>query len=174
MPQTRTAIAPPRDPLTVSDRAVIAQVLTWDCQREVVPEEIETIAIKHDILWVKLTEGRSVPIAVDTFRTIRRQQLEQKARQLADAEVALVMAIEAKIQAVAESEPVVEVDQADRSLYRVWQGYSLLGTFYQCQNYWVAEPVGGRRRRYQSADACTAAISHHSTEANYLRGRGAA
>ncbi len=51
-----------RTPLTYADKQLVADVLTWDCQRSVSAEEIETIAITHDILWVKLTEHRAVPI----------------------------------------------------------------------------------------------------------------
>jgi hypothetical protein len=34
------------------DRQVIADVLTWDCASPVSPEEVETIASEHDIVWV--------------------------------------------------------------------------------------------------------------------------
>lgn len=48
---TATAIAHKRDraPLAAADKQIIAKVLTWDCQREVSPNEIETIAIQLDI-----------------------------------------------------------------------------------------------------------------------------
>ncbi len=99
------AIAPTRDrtPLTYADKQIVANVLTWDCQRSVSAEEIETIAITHDILWVKLTDHRAVPIAVSTFRNIRRQQLEQQSQQPPVADVTFVAQMEAKLEA---DEPV--------------------------------------------------------------------
>lgn len=74
----REAIAPTRDPLTYADRQIIASILTWDMQQEISPEEVETIAIVHDIVWVKLTDNRAIPLHVETFRAIRHQQLEQQ------------------------------------------------------------------------------------------------
>lgn len=50
MPQVLTdAIAPTSDPLAVSDRQIIADVLTSDRQEYTSPEEIETVAIA--LLW---------------------------------------------------------------------------------------------------------------------------
>ena len=66
-----------RSPLTKADKQIIASVLTWDCQRQVSASEIETIAIQHDIVWVKLTDNRAIPLHVETFRAIRRQQLKK-------------------------------------------------------------------------------------------------
>jgi hypothetical protein len=44
-----TAPKSDRAPLTLADKQIIALVLTWDVQREVSPNEIEAIAIQHDI-----------------------------------------------------------------------------------------------------------------------------
>lgn len=66
-----------RSPLSAADKQIIAKVLTWDTQRQVRPDEIEAITIQHDILWVMLTDNRSVPLHVETFRAIRATQLEQ-------------------------------------------------------------------------------------------------
>lgn len=77
----------PRETLTRKVRYVIAQVLTWDTQRDVSADEVETISINHDILWVKLTDNRAIPIHVEAFRAIRRQQLEQLAKTEADIDL---------------------------------------------------------------------------------------
>lgn len=76
--QTQLPHSSDRSPLTLADKQIIADVLTWDTQREVSASEVETIAIQHDILWVKLTDNRAIPLHVETFRAIRRQQLEQR------------------------------------------------------------------------------------------------
>jgi hypothetical protein len=75
---TATAIAPKSDhtPLTLASKQIIALVLTWDCQRQVSADEIEAIAIQHDILWVKLTDNRAIPLHVKTFQAIRAAQQE--------------------------------------------------------------------------------------------------
>lgn len=74
------AIAPVRDRkgLTHADRHIVADVLTWDTQHLVSSNEVETIAIAHDIVEVKLTDNRAIPLHVETFHAIRRQQLEQQ------------------------------------------------------------------------------------------------
>ena len=71
-----TAPKSDRAPLTLADKQIIALVLTWDVQREVSPNEIEAIAIQHDILWVKLTDNRAIPLHVETFRAIRAAQFD--------------------------------------------------------------------------------------------------
>lgn len=76
--QTQIPPKSDRSPLTLADRKIIADVLTWDTQREVSASEVETIAIQHDIVWVKLTDNRAIPLHVETFRAIRRQQQEPR------------------------------------------------------------------------------------------------
>jgi len=97
------------------------------------PEEIETIAITQDILWVKLTDHRAVPIAVHTFRSIRRQQWEQQSQP--EADVAFVMDLEAKLEV-----DTVKVDQVN-GVYHVWHGMNLMGEFRRCaaSSNWVGE-----------------------------------
>lgn len=65
--------------LSQSERETVAKVLTWDTQREVSPNEIEAIAIQLDIVWIKLTDNRAIPLHVDDFRAIRAAQLKQVA-----------------------------------------------------------------------------------------------
>lgn len=153
MPETAGAITPTqtRSPLTTRDRCCIAQVLTWDIGSVVSPDEVIRIAIAHDILWVQLTRVRSIPIAVETFKSIRRAQLEHAARQQADADVAFVIAMESRLQVSAEQQPHIEIDRALYGVYRVWSGIELLGTFWASGDYWVAEPEHGERCRCKSA-----------------------
>lgn len=110
--------------LSHADKQIIASVLTWDCQRDVAPEEIETIAIVHDIVWVKLSDNRAIPVHVETFRLIRRQQLEQ---QTVD-DVEYVTQLEAKLEA-----DEIEVDSTKAGIYRVWKGMNLIGTVRRCK-----------------------------------------
>lgn len=123
----REAIARDCDPLTYADRQIIASVLTWDTQRDVAPEEVETIAIVHDIVWVKLTDNRAVPLHVETFRAIRHQQLEQPCID----EVEYVTQLEAKLES---DEKEIEVDRSDAGVYRVWKGKKLIGTVKRCEH----------------------------------------
>ncbi len=78
---------------------------------------------------------QKTPIAVSTFRNIRRQQLEQQSSQVPVADVAFVMEMEAKLEADA-----IELDQADGA-YRVWRGTTLMGKVQRCPNssHWLAE-----------------------------------
>lgn len=140
------AIAPASEPLTEAARQTIADVLTWDTQEYVSPEDVETIAISHDMVWVKLTNNRAVPLHVDTFRNIRRQQLEQQD----------VVELE-----TTEEVNGVEVD-AVGSIYRVWKGMTIIGTFYQSlvSDFWIAFTKGGDDfLKFSSADEATSAIA---------------
>lgn len=126
MPQTITqAIAQKNDPLTHADRQIIADVLTWDTQREVTAEEIEALAIVHDIVWIKLTDNRAVPLHVETFRAIRHQQLEQQ------DDIEYVTRLEEKLE---EDEKEIEVDSTQPGIYRVWKGKKLIGTVKRCDH----------------------------------------
>lgn len=143
MAQT-SAIANPCDPLIRKNRYTIAKVLSWDTQREIDADEIETIALTNDMLWVKLTDNRAIPIHVETFRSIRRQQLE----------------------AVGDLQnPNIEIDSDDSSTptYRVWEGFKLIGTFHQSpvDDKWLTNPVYGRDycRHTTSEEAIAAIIS---------------
>ena len=140
-----------REALTLSDKEVIASVLTWDMQQHVTADEIITIAIVHDILWIRLTRNRAVPIALGTFNSIRSQQLAQQS----EADVAFVMQLEAKLQG---DKPQIEVDSAPHGVYRVWRGIELLGTFYRYGEGWIAEPAHGDLKRCTSAAAAQSAI----------------
>lgn len=144
MPQIISgAIAPicDRSPLSASDRQIIADVLTWDCQRDVAPEEIETIAISHDIVWVKLTMNRAVPLHVETFRAIRHQQLEEQN----DIDVEHVMELEAKLET---DEKEIEIDSAQPGVYRVWKDMRLIGTVKRCKQTlcWLASSIYGTQQ----------------------------
>lgn len=152
MPQIITeAIAPKHDrtSLTSADRQIIANVLTWDMQQEVSPEEIETIAISHDIVWIKLTDNRAIPLHIDTFRSIRRQQLDEQAAE----EIEYVTELEAKLEKSELAQ--IEIDAPQPGIYRVWKGIKLIGLVRhkrQC-NRWLAEPVGSYNPRpYFTAD----------------------
>lgn len=152
----KSAFARASDPLTLSDRQIIADVLTWDRQEYTSPEEIETIAIQSDVVWVKLTDNRAVPLHVDTFRNIRRQQLEEQ--NLVDVEPA-------------PEKSGVEVDSVG-FIYRVWKGITLIGTFYQSpvSGNWLAFPKRSYDfHRYATADEATSAIAlvWNHEEANY-------
>lgn len=141
-----------RSPLSQSDRATIASVLTWDMCAEVQPYEVITIAVVNSIVQVKLTGGRAALLAVETFKLILDQQ-----RSLVDEDIAYVERLEQKI--VADSAPV-EVDKVGR-IYRVWDGIRLLGTFYQLsRNNWVAEPAHADPiENLKSASAAQAALA---------------
>lgn len=147
MPQLLTnAIASPCEPLTESARQTIADVLTWDTQEYVSPDDVETIAISHDMVWVKLTNNRAVPLHVDTFRNIRRQQLEQQNV--------------IKVETTEEDSPV-EVDDIG-SVYRVWKNMTIIGTFYQSpvSDSWIAFTKGGDDfLKFNTADEATSAIT---------------
>lgn len=142
MPQTiSSVIARKRDLLTHADKQIIADVLTWDSQTQVTAQEIEAIAIVHDIVWVKLTDNRAIPLHVETFRSIRRQQLDEQAVD--------------DVQYVTQLETKLEIDACQPGIYRVWQGMKLIGLVRhrrQCNN-WIAEPLGGYNpRRYSTSE----------------------
>ena len=145
---TATAIAyqGDRSTLSASDRQIIAAVLTWDCATPVNPQEVETIAISHDIVWVKLTDNRAVPIHVESFRAIHRQQQG-------------VTPVEA-----APDANNIEVDSDGNSpnpTYRVWLGMVIIGTFYQSPvdgKWLIFTKYGHDYNRYHTADDATAAI----------------
>lgn len=132
----------------MADRQVIADVLTWDTQRQVVPEEIQAIAIVHDIVWVKLTENRAIPLHVKTFRSIRRQQLE--------------LQTQSQDNPVSDSDVEVDSDESfPNPVYRVWQGITNIGTFHRSlvDNKWLANPVYGRDyARHNTSDEAVASI----------------
>lgn len=155
-----TAIAAFSDPLTLSNRQIIADVLTWDRQQYTSPEEVETIAIAHDVVWVKLTDNRAVPLHVDTFRNIRRQQLEQEDLPVAEP---------------AQEDNAVEVDSMG-FIYRVWKGMTIIGTFYQSpvSGNWMAFPkLASDFHHYKTADEATNAIAllwnHSQTITTFTR-----
>lgn len=145
MPQVLSnAIASPCDFLTEAARQTIADVLTWDTQEYVSPQEVETIAISHDMVWVKLTNNRAIPLHVDTFRNIRRQQLEQQ-----------------DVVEAAEEASDIEID-AMGPTYRVWKGMTIIGTFYQSpiSDSWIAFTSGGDDfLKFNTADEATNAIA---------------
>ncbi|MGB3205186.1 MAG: hypothetical protein WBB28_09375 [Crinalium sp.] len=147
MPQTLTKpIAPPQS-IPYKDRKLVADVLSWDLYREVSPDEIEAFKIINDILWVNLTQNRSVPIAVETFRSIATQQQAQRE---------LDQYIEEQSEEVAP-EPI-EIDCAN-GVYRTWKGTQLLGTYHRDNTgKWVAQPRYGQSRRYKTAKAAQKAL----------------
>ncbi len=74
--------------------------------------------IAHDIVWVKLTDNRAYPLHVESFRAIRRQQMEQQGVP----------------QAEQSDDQEIEVDSdrlAPNPSYRIWKGITIIGTFYQ-------------------------------------------
>ena len=148
-----------RQALTLSDRETIASVLTWDMQQHITADEIITIATVHDMLWIRLTRNRAVPIAVETFKSICSQQLAEQS----EADVAFVMQLEARLQG---NEPQIEVDSAAGGIYRVWRGLQAIGTFYRYGGGWIAEPTYGELQRCKSAAAAQRAIvlSEHCQE----------
>lgn len=148
MPQTLTKpIAPPLRAIAFKDRQIVAQVLSWDLYREVSPDEIESFLIVKDVLWINLTQNRSVPIAVAVFREIATQQ---------EAQRELDQYIEQQSEEVAP-EPI-EIDSTD-GVYRVWKGTQLLGTYYrENTGKWVAQPRYGQARRYKTANAAQKAL----------------
>ena len=130
-------------------------------QQDVTADEIITIAVVHDILWIRLTRNRAVPIAVETFKEIRNQQMQQ-----ADADVAFVMQLEAKLQG---DEPQIEVDSAPSGVYRVWRGTQVIGTFYRYGDAWMAEPTHGDLKQCKSAAAAQRAIVRSERSQEQLR-----
>jgi len=144
-----------RSPLTLADRQIIADVLTWDAQREVSPSEIETIAITHDIVWVKFTDNRAIPLHVETFKSIRAAQLEQ----------AEAMDNDIKVDSNG-NEPY--------PTYRVWKGTAIIGTFCcsSLDGKWLAFPKYGRaRHRYNNADKAQTAIVEAWEKAQEVRSK---
>ncbi len=147
-----------RQILAYADRQIIASVLNWDMQGEVGPDEVETIAIAYDIVWVKLTDNRAIPIDVETFRSIRRTQLDQVSE---DAGVAFVMEIEAKLEADAIRAESIEVDSIESGLYRVWRGMTLIDIVRRCDysGGWIAEPTSDYNpHHYQTAEQAIKAV----------------
>lgn len=171
----REAIAPKHDrsPLTHTDRQIIASVLTWDTQRDVLPEEVETIAIVHDIVWVKLTDNRAIPLHVETFRAIRHQQLEEQAQ----PDVEYVMELDAKLEAESRGDfttgetPVdpelfkttdeqIEIDSTEPGIYRVWKNMTFIGTVRRCKHTlcWIASSIYGTQQPYLTSAKAIAAV----------------
>lgn len=154
MTQLVAAIAPVRDrtPLTAGDRQIIADVLSWDIQQEVSPDEVVTIAINHDILWVKLTGNRAIPIAVDTFRSIRRQQLEQQGQETQPADI--------------------EVDSNGQGVYRAWKSTQIIGVFHRSpvDGKWIAYPAyASDFQRYQTPEQAQRSIVRAWQKATEVR-----
>lgn len=127
-----------QETLSLADKQIIASVLTWDTQRKVTAEEVETIAIVHDIVWVKLTDNRAIPLHVETFRAIRHQQLEEQTEVISDVEY--VTRLEEKLE---EDEKEIEVDSTQPGIYRVWKGKKLIGAVKRCPKTlcWIARPL---------------------------------
>ena len=115
----------------------------------------------EDIAWVRLTGARSAVVHVEAFKAIRRQQLKQRVHQETKADVAFVLELEAKLQT--KHDVLIEVDQVPHGVYRVWSGVELIGTFYQYQGHWIAEPAHGRIYQCRTlAEAQRAIIQTHS------------
>jgi hypothetical protein len=151
--QTQLPHSSDRSPLTLADRKIIASVLTWDCQRQVSASEIETIAISHDILWVKLTDNRAIPLHVETFKAIRAALLEQA-------------------EAVEDAIVVDSDGNQPYPTYRVWKRMAIIGTFCcsPLDSKWLAFPKYGRaRHRYTTALEAQAAIVEAWNKAEYVR-----
>lgn len=79
------------DPLSRKCCYIVAQVLSQHTQREVSPEQIISTCVANEILWVELNGDRVVSIAIENFRAIRRQQMEEQARVEAEMDVAGVL-----------------------------------------------------------------------------------
>lgn len=159
-----TLIAPltqAHEALSLTDKKIIASVLTWDTQRDVLPEEVEALAINHDIVWVKLTDNRAIPLHVETFKSIRHQQLEEQAAENRPAfssgvpplggefsktevisDVEYVMELEARLEG--DTTEKVEIDSAVPGIYRVWKDMTFIGTVRRCKRTlcWIAKPLG--------------------------------
>ena len=142
-----------RSPLTLTDKQIIASVLTWDCQRKVSASEVETIAIQHDIVWVKLTDNRAIPLHVETFKAIRAALLEQ-------------------IEVTDDDIKVDSDGNQPYTTYRVWKRIAIIGTFCcsSLDSKWLAFPKYGRaRHRYTTALEAQAAIVEAWNKAEYVR-----
>jgi hypothetical protein len=157
--------------LSQSERETVAKVLTWDTQREVSPNEIEAIAIQHDILWIRLMDDRAIPLHVETFRAIRAAQaLDQAEPTGDDIEVAATPASNS-----GEHRGNFEVDSDGNQpypTYRVWEGMEIIGTFCRSSldGKWLAFPKYGRARcRYNTPDEATAAIVEAWNKATVIR-----
>lgn len=70
---TQLLVKPQRtEALSYSDRATIASVLTWDSINGTFnPDDIETICLKGDIVWVKLTNGKKAPAWVKRVEQLK-------------------------------------------------------------------------------------------------------
>jgi hypothetical protein len=64
---TQTTI---KTPLSLEDRQLIANILTWDRDLLTSPDEIISIAVVKDIVSVKLNKG-AYPLSVAQFQAIR-------------------------------------------------------------------------------------------------------
>lgn len=130
-----------RSPLTQSDCSTIARVLMWDMCTDVQPHEVITIAITNGIVQVKLTDGRTALLSVDTFKLILEQQ-----RQQLDQEVACIEQLEQKLDKNSNEIKLV----AHGKIYPVGRGLQLLGRFYQVGRDWNwqvvnEKPISGLR-----------------------------
>lgn len=108
-----------KEALELADRVTIASVLTWDAiAKTYSPEEIETICIEGDIVWVKLVDG-AYPIARHTFRSILEAQRDSINKQI--ERVVNTKAEEVK-EATAEPRPEIEWHQMffNLGIYRGW------------------------------------------------------
>lgn len=142
-----------REVLSSADKKIIADVLTWDMQQLVSPEEVEALAIVHDIVWVKLTDNRAIPLHIETFRAIRHQQLEEQN----DVDVEYVMELEAKLET---DEKEIEIDSAQPGVYRVWKEQTFIGTVRRCSNTlcWIASSIYGTQQPYLTSNLAIAAV----------------
>lgn len=90
--------------LSYADRVTIASVLTWDdCQSHTYsPDEIETIRMEGEMVWVKLTGKRPYPISRYMFRSIldaQRAAINKRIDEIIEAETAEVIEAEREMDA---------------------------------------------------------------------------
>jgi hypothetical protein len=89
--------------LSYADRVTIASVLTWDSINGTFnPNDIETICLKGDMVWVKLTNG-AYPISRHIFRSIlfdQRNFINKQIEQIIDIEEQEVLEAEREMSEI--------------------------------------------------------------------------
>ncbi len=131
--------------LTKIARYVIAQVITSHTRLEINSDEIIEATIINNALWVDLTNNWVVPIHIELFRFIRRQQLERLALVEADMGVGNVISQSVNL-AVFDSKHCGSSSyhcslDTDGS-YRVWHDEHYLGIMHQrADGTWAARSI---------------------------------
>lgn len=145
-----------REPLSQAERETVAKILSWDRRQHISPDEILFLWVDCDLVWVQMTQKRSVPIYVETFCDIRRKQMEG-----VELEDALL-------------EPCFEVetfvDASGTIMYRLCKGSDFVGNFYQSSvdDKWLIQ----LNRELFSSESCKRWCTREQAQQSLIEGWG--